>query len=1078
MTTSYKLLPKERYLSGNVREKLIQAERVSILNPIFLHNVELLQDVQPDDIPLTDISISFSSIWIPLRYFEEFIYDVLSVRATVRYSDANSNWSIDVLGGQYSTANTSSFGLEWSGYGSRGSWRTYKLTATDLIELAMNFKTPTVRRKDYKYGKSSNDATLTTGAIDKQRRLQDAFADWLRADPERKAELESRYNKQFNSLRLPSYDGSHLKFPRMSDYWRNRMRGYQANSIYRGTLGNFGAFHEVGLGKTLVGQGICMERKRIDSRTKSALLVKKATLGDFAADFRKAYPFAKLLIATERDCNSGNRQLFMAKAAAGNWDCIVLTHEAFESLPLRPETIERHIEPMLERIRVALAEFGVVEGEASDKKRKPFSVKNLERVRNRLRAKLQQAIDKSNKRGSQGLFFEDLGINFICADEADVYINAPIVTKLTGVAGLSSAPSAMATDFEWKIEWLRQTHGTGRLCLMTGTFISNTMANLYVMQRFLQPEMLEERGIYCFDAWASMFGQVKTGAEVKADGTIGRKSRFSKFVNMPELLQLFFAVAEIIRFDDVKDENMVRPEPRYINVLAPMSPDQSDIMAELVERADCIRARDPQTFMGWDKYAKDYIEKFDNLLRVTTHGRWGSLDARILRPDVPDFKDSKVNRCVDNVLEIWNETAEKKSIQMIFLDMSTPGKGFNVYDDFKAKLIARGGVPESEIAFMQDYKTDEGKKLLFAQARVGLKRILIGSRSTMGVGVNVQHKLYAIHHLDCPWRPRDLEQAEGRGIRSGNENSEVLIYRYITQGIDGNCGFDSFMWQLIEAKWRFILQIMKGDMSIREIDEDASDNPTFSAAEVKALATGNMKIMRYTDVQAQLDTLVRLENSIIMDIDNLRNGRNNSIPWSRSCIRKSSEILTRQSIDFDTVRSSADGCTGDNFKIQVNQQDFTDRKEAGTEILGLAHHFLDAQDLYEQWSCIGYYGGFEVLMMASSEVRASTLLRGPSQATYEVRFVRDRAEAADRIESAYLKILEMEAKAQESVELNQEKIIQIELELARKQQQLGDVRSQVREFALEKADLEVELGLNEGDADASMLALCGEDSDD
>ena len=1073
-TMTYTLIPTDQYLSGDVRRKLYEAETAASINPIFLHNVARLETVQPTDIPIVDIDTAFSSIWIPLRFFEAFIQEVLEVECKVRYSEFNSAWNVESITDTDKIPNTSTYGVEWTGYTLAGNQKVYRLLATEMIELAMNFKSPSISRRETDSSPSRRDPNLTAGAIDKISQLQDRFTDWLRSDIDRRQELERLYNHKFNNLKLPTFDGGHLTFPGMSQKWRDRMRRYQANAIHRGMMGNLGAFLEVGLGKTLIGQAICMERKRLDPTTKSVVIVKKSTLRQFGNAFREAYPRANLLIATSADCHKGNRKLFMARVAAGNWDAVVMTHQAFEKLPLKSATLRKFIEPLLQRVRSALAEYGIECDEDSNNPRRNTSyiVRNLERMRNRLKHQLEQAV----KGKDRGMFFEDLGLNLIVADEADVYLNAPLLTKLQGIAGLSLQASGIATDFEWKLEWLRKTHGGGRVILKTGTFLRNTMANLYVMQKFLQPEMLEARGIHCFDAWASLFGRLRTGAEVTTDGGIARKTRFAEFVNLPELLQMFFSVAEIKRFEDVESDGLTRPTAKYVNVLAPMSEQQRQIMNDLVVRSIAIRNFNPRKIYDTDPKTGNVRGRDDNLLWVTTDGRKASLDARLVIPGAEDFYKSKINICARRVLKIWRKTQAARSVQMVFLDMSTPASPTSIYRDLRIKWI-QAGIPIEEIAFIQDYQTDDQKAELFDQLNRGIKRIVIGSTPMMGVGVNVQAKLIALHHIDCTWRPCDLEQREGRILRSGNENNRVLIYRYVTQGVSGNCGFDSFMWQLVEAKLRFIRQIMAGDMTIRRMTEDASEDPTFSAAEVKALATGDIRIMRHVEVEAKIETLLRLEKSIMMDIDTMRHGRNSSIPWSRSRIKLAEDTLRNQITDFDLARANFANCTGEAFNIRLYRpddadptrwvkQDYTDRKAAGEVLLTKVHALLDSWETTINWTRVGYYAGMELLMKAVSETQIEALLRGPSQYTYSVKFVRDKDRSASRIESACANILKIESDAHYDIEYHNRLIVQFNAELERKQTQLGNVRSQVQEFSLEKSQLESALGLDKENKNA------------
>lgn len=1081
MTIPYVLVPKNEYLAGNVRVKLDQAQTAAALDSRYEANIPLLEAVLPRNLDLSEICVNFSSAWIPTAYYEQFIWDVLSVRATVSYVSVTSAWTVKTTGNANTLANTSGYGMKWESVTYQTGRTTEEaLTATDLIQMGLNLKYPVIKRRFSKGTSMARDHVLTAGALEKQRQLLDRFRNWLGEDPERKQQIESIYNRRLNHTALPTFDGTHLRIPGMTPSWRRKVRQYQRNAIYRGTLGNAGIFHEVGTGKTITIFGIVMERKRINPNSKAVILVKKSTLKQIGKTATDLYPNGNFLIASTDDCSDNKRQLFMARIATGNYDAVIMTHQQFWRLALKPETVRTYVNQLLVKVNDAIADNEATEEENQGRKRrkKSFIMKNLERQRNRLLEKLE----KIQQSKDTGLYFEDLGINVIVADEADVYLNCPIQTKLQGVIGISQDPSDIATDFEWKAEWIRQTYGSGRLVLATGTPIRNTMVNLYVMQRLLQPEILEDRGIECFDAWVSMFAEVRAAAEVKATGDVARTNRLSEFVNLPELQQMFLSVADVVFYEDVKGNDLKRPTPKYVNVLCPMSDDQWTLMQDLILRAGEIKNNSPREVIplnddGTPKHdANGQIQKkLDNLLWVSTDGRKACLDPRLIDLDLSDFPKSKVNECVRRVFRIWRKT--RKS-QMIFLDLSTPNRNasFTVYQDIKMKLIDKG-MSRDQIFFIQDFKTDDAKAWLFNRVNQG-DCVILGSTEMMGVGVNCQEQLIALHHLDCPWRPCDLEQREGRIIRSGNPHERVLIYRYITQGKVGNCGFDAFMWQLVEVKLRFIRQILKGDMSIRRMEEDAAQNPTFSVGEVKALATGDDRLMRHVEVEALLDNQHRLQQSIRRDIYDLKHGWDSSLPWARRRLENVEEKLTQRSHDFNTVRNQVERCTGEHFAIRITDIDYTDRKAALKALEATAKELRDNKDLWNKWRTIGYFGGFAIIMGAvpsgnGESATVETYLRGRGT---DYRVLYALQDGCRQFDSTYREILTGEQELLESRDRYRAKVAEYEAEIARKEAQLETLSQRSATLIQEKTALEDALGINK--REAASEEIIGTDDDE
>ena len=618
---------------------------------------------------------------------------------------------------------------------------------------------------------------------------------------------------------------------------------------------------------------------------------------------------------------------------------------------------------------------------------------------------------------------------------------------------------------------------------MTGTPIRNTMLHLYVMQRLLQPEILHDAGIHCFDAWASMFGRIRSSAEITTSGTIERKNRFAEFVNIPELLQMFLSVADIIFGDDVDDGSLQRPVIKYVPVQAPMSDVQIEIMKDLVERSNLIRANEPRTYYKFDRdglpqfdpETRAHKKKTDNLLWVSGDGRKACLDPRLIDPTYGAFYKSKVYICARRVFKLWRRTQNARATQLIFLDLSTPKSdgSFSVYDEMKRYLIELG-MPEGEIAFIQDYQKDEDKAALFKAVNAGEVRVVFGSTETLGVGVDVQEKLLALHHLDCPWRPCDLEQREGRIKRSGNRYSRVLVYRYVTQGAGGNTGFDAFMWQLVEAKYRFIRQILRGDMTVRRIEEDASDNPIFSAGQIKALATGDDRIMRHVEIEAELEDAIRLQRSVLFDINTLQHGSQNSLPWSRYGLERAQSQLHNLAPDFDHVRQTLPLVTGENFAIEVNGTTYTDRKAAAKALVDLMNSLAKNPLTRDVWKRLGYYGSYEIKVNMGDRFINDARLSSRNE-DYTLRLVRDEKKIIERVEEAFSGVLQVESWAHRDVELYTRKIEEFNAELQRKQTQFAELRSRIADLDAIKRELEVALGIEQQSADLEEAMIGGDD---
>jgi N12 class adenine-specific DNA methylase len=855
----------DAYLSGNVREKLAEAKQAG---PEYARNVTALEQVQPEDVLPGDIDANLGAPWIPERDIQAFAAELFRVdpaSVPVGHLKKDAVWSLDAgYAATASVAATSEYG-------------TARANGTWLLELALNMKVPTiydtVMNGDREERVVNQEATMA--AREKQKAIKDRFRSWVFSDPNRTERLVRIYNDTYNNLRPRLFDGSHLDFPGMNQ--AIHLRPHQNDAVWRGmSSGNTLLAHVVGAGKTFTMAATGMKMKQAGLIKKPMYVVPNHLLEQFAREFMQLYPNARLLVATKEDLSRDKRKMLTAKIASGEWDGIIVTHSSFERIGMSRDYQEKFL---LEQI----AEYDeLLREHAAERGTNRNLIKTIEKQKAARVERLKSLLAEDKK--DDGLVFDELGVDHVFVDEAHYFKNLETPTKMDRVAGIQTGGSERAFDMYMKARFLGDQHPGHGVTFATGTPISNTMVEMYTMQRFLDPEGLKSRGIEHFDAWAATFGEVVDTMEISPDGSgLRPRSRFARFTNLPELQQMFRT------FSDVQTAEMLNlPRPRLqggkpIVVACPMSEEQHQLQQELVERYERLRSQkvDPRE---------------DNALAITTDGRKLATDARMLSATAPDFPDSKINRLVDNVVDIWKASADKRGTQMIFADMGvnpTPW-GYSPYEEIIKKLIA-AGVPAEQIAAIGDAESDAKKQALFEKVRQGSVRVLIGSTQKMGTGTNVQKRLVALHHLDAPWKPAEVEQRDGRILRQGNENREVAIYRYVTEG-----SFDAYMWQALETKARFIGQVMTGDNAARRAEDIGGQE--LSYAEVKAIASGNPAVLTLAEADAELQRLNILKKNHL-DEQFLARRNVRDLP---ATIKSLDERLTRLRQDQQTATIHAD----------------------------------------------------------------------------------------------------------------------------------------------------------------------------
>jgi len=821
----------DEYLSGNVRNKLTVAELASKNDPELAVNVEALKKVIPKDLSAAEISVRLGATWIPQEDIQRFVMELLTPssyaagRLKVRYTPINGDWFIENKSSDMGNVKADS------------TYGTKRASAYRIIEDTLNLRD--TRIFDYVYDEHGNkkavfNAKETTAAQAKQEVIKQAFQDWIWKDPERRNRLVRYYNDTFNSVRPREYDGSHITFGGISP--EITLRPHQVNAIAHILYGgNTLLAHKVGAGKTFEMVAAAQESKRLGLCQKSMFVVPNHLVGQWASEYLRLYPSANILVTTKQDFETGNRKKFCGRIATGDYDAVIIGHSQFEKIPMSIERQREQLEKQLDDI-----ERGIDDVQAS--KGEQFTVKQLMKTRKAIKTKLEKLND--TKRKDTVIDFEQLGVDRLFIDESHFYKNLYLYTKMRNVGGIAQTEAQKSSDLFMKCRYLDEITGNRGTVFATGTPVSNSMVELYSVQRYLQYDTLAQNGLQHFDSWASTFGETVTALELAPEGTNYRaKTRFAKFYNLPELMQMFREVADIQTADMLK---LPVPTVNYHNIKTKPSEIQTEMVASLAKRAEKVRAR--------------LVEpNIDNMLKITNDGRKLALDQRMIDPMLPDDPDSKVNACVDNVYRIWEEHADTKATQLVFCDLSTPKNDgtFNVYDDMREKLIARG-IPAGQIRFIHEATTDAQKKELFGKVRSGEVRVLLGSTPKMGAGTNVQDRLIAIHNLDCPWRPSDLEQRQGRIERQGNMFPEVEVYRYVTEQT-----FDAYLYQLVESKQKFISQIMTSKSPVRSAED--VDEVALSFAEVKMLATGDARFKEKMDLDIQVSKLRVLKQSYLSE---------------------------------------------------------------------------------------------------------------------------------------------------------------------------------------------------------------------
>ena len=966
----------DEYLSGNVRDKL-RVAKVMLENPelteeekeIFNVNVTALEKVQPKDLDASEIDVRVGTTWVEREDYEKFIYELLGTprraqAVRTQYYNSGIQINLDKVNMEWFIENKS---LDKYSVASTKTYGTNRMDAYSIFESTLNLRTVTVRDRiddsdgKYHYEVNKNETML---AREKQNLIKEAFKEWLFKDPERRQKYVSYYNETFNNVRLREYDGSHLQFPGMNP--EIELKPHQKNAVARILMGgNTLLAHCVGAGKSFEMMAACMEQKRLGLTNKTVMVVPKSLIGQTASEFLRLYPSADILVATERDFEKSRRRQFISRIATGDYDCIIMSHSQFEKIPISPERKKRMLDKQIEEISYSISEMKENNGEQ-------WTIKQMESHKKKLDEQLKELSDGSKK--DDLITFEELGIDSIMVDEAHAFKNLAIFSKMNNVSGISGSGAKRSTDMQLKCQYISEINGGRGIVFATGTPISNTMCEMYVMQLYLQKESLEQMGIYHFDAWAANFGEVTTALELTVEGSGFRfRSRFNKFTNLPELMNIFREVA------DVQTKDMLDlPVPSLKNgkyVIVESEPDWyvKQVMEDFAARAEHIRngSVDPSV---------------DNFLKITHEARLLGTDARLLDTSAPDNADGKLNKVVENVFDEYEKAkgAGKIGCQLIFSDIGTPKRNwsedmlsygywrhtsdkdkpvgeFDVYNYLKTELVKRG-IPAEEIAFIHDAKSDAQRDALFKDMRTGKKKVLIGSTDKCGTGVNVQTHLVAMHHVDCPWKPSSIEQREGRGIRQGNENEEIAVYRYVTKGT-----FDAYSWNLVENKQRFISQVMTSRAVSRTCDD--IDEATLSYAEIKAVATGNPLIREKMEIDNEVQRLKLLKASYDSQRYTLQDNFMIRFP---KLIKAAEEKLACVHDDVKArdaaVRNNAE------FEITIGNVTFSERSDGGACMLEAVSKCKTGET-----SPLGKFKGFELLTEKNFMGSNYLVLRGRTE---------------------------------------------------------------------------------------------------
>ena len=1000
----------DEYLSGNVREKLGIAERFAENHPEYEGNVQYLKKVQPKDLDASEIEVRLGATWVDTEYITQFMGETfhtpgyyLGSKIDVRYAAVNGQWNI--TGKNMDNRGNA---LVQSTYG------TQRANAYRLLEDALNLRDTkiydTIEDADGEHRVLNKKETML--AQQKQEMIKEAFKEWIFRDIDRREALCKKYNELFNSSRPREYDGSHIQFTGMTP--EITLMPHQKNAVAHILYGNNTLLaHCVGAGKTFQMIAAGMESRRLGLSQKNLYVVPNHLTEQWGSDFLRLYPGANVLVATKKDFEPANRKKFCSRIATGDYDAIIIGHSQFERIPLSVERQAAAIEKQIRDITMAIED---AEGQEGTR----YTVKQMEKIRKSLQTRLDKLNDQTRK--DDVVTFEQLGVDRLFVDESHNYKNLFLYTKMRNIAGIAQTDAQKSSDMFMKCQYLDELTGGKGVTFATGTPVSNSMVELYTIMRYLQYDTIQKMGLGHFDSWAAAFGETVTAIELSPEGTGYRaKTRFARFFNLPELISLFKESADIQTADML---NLPVPEAEYINEVLKPSEIQQDMVSAFADRAEAVRS--------------GLVEPtVDNMLKITNDGRKCALDQRLLNDMLPDEADSKVNRCAKNAYDIWEETAEKKSTQLIFCDLSTPKNDgtFNVYDDIREKLVEKG-IPREEIAFIHEAGTEAKKAELFAKVRAGQVRILLGSTPKLGAGTNIQDRLIALHHLDCPWKPSDLEQQEGRILRQGNQNEKVKIFRYVTENT-----FDAYMWQILENKQKFISQIMTSKSPVRACED--VDDAALSYAEIKALATGNPYIREKMDLDIQVSKLKLMKANHTSQKYRLETDIAKNYPVQ---IAAQKEQIAGLRADREAVKPILEEKEKDNFSMMIGGKTYTDRKEAGTAILA-ACAGLKAVKSNGQ---IGEFHGFSLNASYDSfyQTYKLTIKR---QCSYQIEIGKDVLGNLQRISNALTGIEKRLTEAEQKMEnlLSQlataqeevEKPFPKEAELTEKMERLAELNS-------------------------------------
>ena len=1012
----------EEYLSGQVVSKLDLARSVAAEHPEYRKNVDALEAVQPQKLTASEISVRLGATWIDKEYYKKFYCELLGVYWYLEsdielfYNPHDSSWRLD----QKENVRNSTYMRQREVYG------TKRAPAYRLFIDAMNLRATTIYdtiEEDGKEKRVVNHAE-TIAAREKQNKIKEEFINWIFKTPERREELEGTYNRLFNRTRLPSYDGSYLKFPEMNP--AIELKPHQKNAVHRIITGNSSTLlhHVVGAGKTFTVVASIMKMRQLGLCKKAMVTCPNHLVQQWAGEWRRLYPNAKILVASKEDLEKDNRKKFVSKVALGDWDGIIIAQSSFAKIPV---STERQIRKLNEEIAAVQA---TIEKQWEENGMPRGAVKNLEKIKKGKQAQLKKLMDTSGK--DDVLKFEDLGVDYLFVDEAHAYKNLFLFTKMNNVAGISNAASQRASDLKLKCEYLQELHGSDRgVVFATGTPISNSMTEMYTMQTYLQPSTLKDLGITFFDGWAADFGETVTSMELSPSGQGYRaRTRFAKFTNLPELLKLYRAFADVQTADMVK-LNVPEAERHVVN-LKP-SDTTIELAEEIAERADRI-------------YGGGVDSHIDNMLKVTSDGKKLALDPRCFVPTCKDEEGSKLNECAQRIYEIWSDTADIRGTQIVFCDLSTPkgsfsdyvyGKDFDAYNDLKYKLVQKG-IPSEEIAFIHDANTEEQKQKLFDNVNSGRVRVLIGSTEKCGAGTNVQKRLVALHHLDTPYRPSDMEQREGRIIRQGNTNEKVQIFTYVTERT-----FDSYSYQILENKQRFISQINKGDLTVREAED--IDETTLSYAEIKAITAANPKIKRKMEVDAEVARLRVLEGQYRKNLYALQDKIRKDYPEE---IRKQELLIERVGKDLEMTKAIRPA-DPEAFEISVSGKVYTDKKEGGKAL-------MDALYSGKVDTPVAEYYGFKISMNPMSFMATEREITLAAEGQYILSIGESVSGNLTRLENFVNDLPERKVRLEKRLEQ-----LKSDLEIAKEQvQKPFEQAEQLSALLSEQAELNAELNLD------------------